>query len=490
MRTVVLYRGRFDPPGQHHVEVLRALLLQFNTVRVVPWGPLADRRVDENVNTVHRARLIDLAFGHVDRRVDIDLRDLEHLSITPSSTLEEELRAADPDLQVVHAVEWDSFLEDCARLHTNASVVIVAPLGALVPDEAQRPPVVRVATDVSGKVMRKRLYEASPVDDLVPVAVANDIARYGLYRGTEPRSETRLALPASPKIFVSADERNPSALALRERLRDFLADDVCEADAIVVVGGDGSMLHAIQTHWRRRVPFIGLNAGHLGCLLNDVSAAMPTPEGGMNDTAAATFLAAEFVVYHLPMLHVELLGKDGRWTAGLTFNDAWIERSTGQSAWLEVTVDNHVRLEKLVCDGILVSTAAGSTAYARSMGAPPLLADTPAWLLVGSNVMDPLHWKSALLARDSCVEVRSLHVDKRPLVGFLHGVSMGEVTAMRVRLSRAASAEVCFLGVNDLTEKIARVQFPSTVNSSAKRSNSVDSSDTWRDDKHLNLIRS
>ncbi|HEY1101767.1 MAG TPA: hypothetical protein VGF99_22695, partial [Myxococcota bacterium] len=139
------------------------------------------------------------------------------------------------------------------------------------------------------------------------------------------------------------------------------------------------------------------------------------------------------------------------------------ERSTGQSAWLEVTVDGHVRLEKLVCDGILVSTAAGSTAYARSMGATPLLADTPAWLLVGSNVMEPIHWKSALLARDACVEVRSLHVDKRPLAGFLHGVSMGEVTAMRVRLSRAASAEVCFLGENDLTEKIARVQFPPTA---------------------------
>ena len=157
------------------------------------------------------------------------------------------------------------------------------------------------------------------------------------------------------------------------------------------------------------------------------------------------------------MLHVELLGKDGHWTAGLTFNDAWVERSTGQSAWLEVTVDGHVRLEKLVCDGILVSTAA---AYARSMGATPLLADTPAWLLVGSNVMDPINWKSALLARDSCVEIRSLHVDKRPLAGYLHGVSMGEVTAMRARLSRAASAEVCFLGVDDLTDKIARVQFP------------------------------
>jgi len=93
------------------------------------------------------------------------------------------------------------------------------------------------------------------------------------------------------------------------------------------------------------------------------------------------------------------------------------------------------------------------------MGASPLLADTPAWLLVGSNVMEPRHWKSALLAKNSIVEFRSLDPDKRPVNGYLHGVPMGEVTAMKSRLSRAASVELCFLGVNDLTEKIARIQF-------------------------------
>jgi NAD kinase len=161
------------------------------------------------------------------------------------------------------------------------------------------------------------------------------------------------------------------------------------------------------------------------------------------------------------MLHVEYLDKGGRWGAGLTFNDAWIERSTGQSAWLEVKVDGKVRLPKLVCDGVLVSTAAGSTAYARSMGAHPLLLDTPAWLVVGSNVMDPIHWKSALVSQHSTIEIRSLHVEKRPLVGFLHGVSLGEVTELKARMSRAASVELAFLDAHDMAEKITRIQFPS-----------------------------
>ncbi|HEY4221593.1 MAG TPA: hypothetical protein VGO62_09625, partial [Myxococcota bacterium] len=97
----------------------------------------------------------------------------------------------------------------------------------------------------------------------------------------------------------------------------------------------------------------------------------------------------------------------------------------------------------------------------------PLLADTAAWLLVGSNVMEPFLWKSSLLSTSSTVEVRSLHVEKRPLNGFLHGVSLGEVSEMRARLSRAASVELAFLGQHDMAEKIASIQFPSSSPSSS-----------------------
>ncbi len=483
--TVALYRGRFDPPGHHHVSVVRALLLRFDRVVIVPWGAVADRAVDENVSAVYRARLIDLAFGRLDARVEVDLRDLENLSVTSSSTLEGEFAASGD--QVFHVVEHDSLQEERGRLHERAALAIVVPVGseARAPDGAI---VIAVGADVAGRVMRQRIFEGQDIDDLVPAEVASDIRRRGLYRSIEPRAQTRLRLSPTAKVFISKDDRNPRAHALAERLRPFVTTNLQEASAIVVIGGDGSMLHAIQTHWRRRLPFLGINAGHLGFLLNDAKTALPEwpmATGGSETasamraafgdansspasaspssslfSAAERLLTSELVVHHLPMLHVELLGKDGRWTSGLTFNDAWIERSSGQSAWVEITVDGRVRLEKLVCDGVLVSTAAGSTAYARSMGASPLLADTPAWLLVGSNVMAPIRWKSALLAKDSVVEIRSLHVDKRPLAGFLHGVSMGEVTMLRARLSRAASAELCFLGINDLTEKIARVQFP------------------------------
>jgi NAD kinase len=446
---IALYRGRFDPPGLHHVAVLQALLQRFDRVVVVPWGPTRDRAIDENVSPVYRARMIDLAFGRIDPRVTVDLRDIEGATISEARALE-----SDPGFagaSVVHVVEADTLADDRARLHADARVVVIATADAAVPAGND---VVRVATDVAGSVMRKRLYEGQSVDDLVPAAVARVIARHGLYRGTEPRISARARFD-SPRVLVVKDDRNERAVAWSRLFAPFAVTHPDDADLIVVLGGDGSMLHAIQTHWRRRVPFLGVNAGHLGFLLNDARGIVDS------DEQVAQLLRGDLVLHHLPMLHIEYQNKAGAWGAGLSFNDAWVERSSGQSAWLEVKVDGKVRLPKLVCDGALVSTAAGSTAYARSMGAQPLLLDTPAWLVVGSNVMDPIHWKSALVSRNSLVEIRSLHVEKRPLVGFLHGVSLGEVVALRARLSRAASVELAFLDAHDMAEKIARIQFPS-----------------------------
>jgi NAD kinase len=105
-------------------------------------------------------------------------------------------------------------------------------------------------------------------------------------------------------------------------------------------------------------------------------------------------------------------------------------------------------------------TAAGSTAYALSMGATPLLAETPAWLVVGNNVMQPRGWKSALLSLDDEVEVVVLDPNKRPVHGFLYGTPVGEVRAMRARISKIAAVELGFCPQHDMAHKIAELQFP------------------------------
>jgi len=194
---------------------------------------------------------------------------------------------------------------------------------------------------------------------------------------------------------------------------------------------------------------IGITAGHRGFLLN-------RPE----DLFLGGGIRREYIVQQLPLLYVETLGLDGRWSSTFAFNDAWVERAGSQTAWVEVTVDGARRLPKLVCDGVLVATAAGSTAYARAMGATPLRVDTPELLLVGSNVMEPSTWKSAHLSLDAAVEFHGLTIDKRPLRAFADGIPLGEVSAMRIRKSRIAAVELAFTPERDLTAKLTEIQFP------------------------------
>ena len=160
------------------------------------------------------------------------------------------------------------------------------------------------------------------------------------------------------------------------------------------------------------------------------------------------------------MLHAEAETLDGETRTGLAFNEVWVERVTGQTAWVRLTVNGRVRIDKLVCDGVLVSTAAGSTSYARAMGATPLPFPTPVLTIAGSNVLSPMGWRPAVLPLTTEVEMTTLDPAKRPLRGHMDGVSLGEVSSVRVRVSRTAAVELAFQPEHDPVAKLAKLQFP------------------------------
>jgi NAD kinase len=297
----------------------------------------------------------------------------------------------------------------------------------------------------SSSAIRDSLSRGDEVTSLVTPRVLDYIERYGLYRAPIPGTWAESSLRGAP-FHLQADAANPKALSWIHTTG--LGVSEAEARFITVLGGDGAMLRCIREHWRKRLPFFGINAGHLGFLMNAPEQVFDSP-----------FPPAAVILRQLPMLYLEFENAAGEVQTAYGFNDAWLERSTSQSAWLEVSVNGVKRLPKLVSDGALVATAAGSTAYARSMGASPLLADTPAWLLVGSNVMEPAHWRSALLSTDTTVEIRSLSPEHRPVEAFVDGLSMGEVVALRARISRAAAAELAFCASHDMADKIAAIQF-------------------------------
>lgn len=460
VKRVAVFGGSFNPPGVHHRAIAQMLSEKFDEVLIVPCGPRPDKQTVNDMSPIYRAAMADMAFRDLDN-VHVELFDLEQASFTRTHELQ--TRFADRG-ELWHVVGADlikggaqgrSRIHDIwhkgAQLWDTLNFAVVTRDGVPIEDGdlPRKHCLLGVNSSGSSTEIRERLFKRQPFKSLVTEEVATYIERYGLYRGRIPGSVTRFDLP-SPRLLVEFDPWNQKARDWATRFESLAVAQDGDPNAILVIGGDGSMLRAIRKHWRLRLPFFGVNAGHLGFLLNNAE-----------DVFKRAFPPASFMLHRQPLIYTAFERADGEEVSGLGFNDAWLERSTGQSAWLEVAVNGRVRFEKLVCDGVLFSTPAGSTAYARAMGATPLLADTPAWLMVGSNVLTPRNWKSALISYDAEVTVQNLHTSKRPIQGFIDGIPQGEVVSMKARISRTASVELAFLPHHDMAEKIARIQFPS-----------------------------
>jgi NAD kinase len=188
----------------------------------------------------------------------------------------------------------------------------------------------------------------------------------------------------------------------------------------------------------------------LGFLLNDRQ---------LYDDGQTGFWDHDLRLYHLSLLFAEVETVDGERKTGFAFNEVWVERESGQTAWVNLRINGQERIPKLVCDGVLVSTAAGSTAYARAMGAPPVPFATPVLLLAGSNVLTPTFWRQTILPITSEVEVTTLDPEKRPLLGYMDGVALGRLRMLRARISLTAAVELAFQPEHDPVTKLARIQF-------------------------------
>jgi NAD+ kinase len=456
-QRIAIFGGSFNPPGRHHRLIAERLADDFDKVLIVACGPRPDKATTQDIEPVYRAALVDLAF-HGLPKVEIDNSDLEHAIFTRTHELQSRHESQGELWHVIGADlaagggRAQSFIhrvwQDGARLWQELNFIVVKRPGYdLAPEDfPPRHILLELAAPVSSTAIREDLFHRRDVSDRVDPNVLQYIERYGLYRGRIPNRMTRWC-PAEPRAFIFADERNARARGWKEHFRAF---EVAEnPNCVIVLGGDGTMLRAIRKYSGLRVPFLGLNAGHLGFLLNNSDSIMESP-----------FPPKEMILRQLPLLLIELFDESGRYAKEYAFNDAWVERSTSQSAWLELSVSGSIRIPKLVCDGALLATPSGSTAYAMAMGAAPLLADTQGWLVVGSNVMTPAGWKSALLAPESTIELRNLDKAKRPIQALVDGRALGLVDDFRVRLSRTMTVELGFLPTHDIAEKIADVQFP------------------------------
>lgn len=250
--------------------------------------------------------------------------------------------------------------------------------------------------------------------------------------------------------MLHADPKNPRARLLRQLLADRLGEVNLPETLCVAVGGDGWLLGTVQERGPGQV-YLGVNAGRVGFLLNDVD---ETDERAL-DALAASIRDGCYQVYAFPMLQAEIEPADGgpahRATA---VNDVFVERTDGTMALLRVRVGGTTVVEQLACDGLIVATALGSTAYSYSAGGVPSHPMAAALHVTPICAHTP-RLSPFVLPRETPVEIEVLRGDHRPVRAFTDGQAHGQVTRVRVHPSDE-QVRLAFLPGHDFTATMIR----------------------------------
>ena len=220
-----------------------------------------------------------------------------------------------------------------------------------------------------------------------------------------------------------------------------------QADVIVALGGDGFMLHTLHGTMHLDAPVYGMNCGTIGFLMNEFG------EDGLPDRLAA---AEEEVINPLRM---RAEGEDGSIREGLAINEVSLLRAGPQAAKLKISVDGKVRLDELVCDGALVCTPAGSTAYNYSAHGPILPIGADVLALTAMAAFRPRRWRGALLPNSARVRFDVLEHAKRPVMADADSRSVRNVTSVEIRSEPAVRHRILFDPGHGLEERLTREQF-------------------------------
>ncbi|MXP13912.1 NAD kinase [Altererythrobacter confluentis] len=253
---------------------------------------------------------------------------------------------------------------------------------------------------------------------------------------------TRLALLASDT------ERAEDAEAELREAHDWVPLD--EAEAVVVLGGDGFMLQTLHQMLDadRVIPAYGINLGTVGFLMN-------------KHRSAANVLARikKSRSIAIAPLRMEATTQDGQHHNFCAINEVSLLRETRQTAKIEVSVEDKVRIKELVCDGVLVSTPAGSTAYNLSANGPILPLDSNLLALTPISAFRPRRWRGAILPDRSAIRFRVLEPEKRPVSAVADQKELRNIAEVSLRIAREAELTLLFDPGHSLDDRIVAEQF-------------------------------
>ncbi len=246
--------------------------------------------------------------------------------------------------------------------------------------------------------------------------------------------------------FVATDTEKAQAVCRRLQAR-YRGVAAAEAEIIVALGGDGFMLETLHGTIGRGVRIFGMNCGAVGFLMNAYD----------EDDLPRRLAVAEEVILH--PLRMTATRTDGESVEALAINEVSLIRESRQAAHIRISVDGVLRMSELMCDGVLVATPAGSTAYNFSAHGPIVPVGAPLLALTPISAFRPRRWRGALLPNTAQVVFEVLDPGKRPVSATADYTEVRGVLRVEVVEQRAVSMHLLFDPEHNLEQRIIQEQF-------------------------------
>jgi NAD+ kinase len=246
--------------------------------------------------------------------------------------------------------------------------------------------------------------------------------------------------------FVPSDSAE-ARKAAKNLSRVYGQSEPDKADAIVALGGDGHMLHTLHTFLSKSVPIYGMNRGTIGFLMNDYNT---------KDLVARLEAADETVIHPLRMNAVT---RDGKRVSAIAFNEVSLLRQRHQAAKIAISIDAVAQMPELICDGILVATPVGSTAYNLSAHGPILPIGSSLLALTPISAFRPRRWRGAILPQKASIRLEIIESEKRPVAAVADHFEVRDVVSVDIAVDRKKTIRLLFDDGHSLAERVIKEQF-------------------------------
>ena len=218
------------------------------------------------------------------------------------------------------------------------------------------------------------------------------------------------------------------------------------SDVLIVLGGDGFMLHSLKKYQKYNKPFYGINSGSFGFLMNKYK------RFNIDNAVSKAKL------FSISPLEMSVSTRFGKTFYAIAINEVSLLRQTRQTASLQIKNKKKFLIKKLVCDGVLVSTPAGSTAYNLSVNGPILSLNSKKLAVTPISPFRPRRWKGKIVSSSSHIEIKNLNIYKRPVSAVADNFEVRNVKNIKIRINNKIKFKLLYDKNTSLTKKISLEQ--------------------------------